>query len=196
MSYDLVLRTQRQTDPTARDFGEDVFLDGLSTDYKVYLFYYPGALIDDAMEDKLKELGRLCAKNLFVNIGRFKDPQFSKIVSQFEIKNFPVIVVTAVSDLASPPDGSLSVYVRLDSKHLLSSPDATYKCLQTVLSLFLQGKVSEAVAHAKWTQRAEAAMAIAPFIVNAMKAVAGFIADHDISVSIAQGKFELKRSGG
>ena len=78
----------------------------------------------------------------------------------------------------------------------ISSPDRTYECLQTLVSLFLQGKVAEAVSQAKWTQRAEAVKALAQLLSGPLKAIGGFIADRDIAVSVAEGKFELKKSGG
>jgi hypothetical protein len=196
MGYSLVLRARSDGEPGAKDFGENVFLDDLSADYKVFVFYYPGAMVDEAMENKLKDLGRITGKNVFVNIGRLNDPQLSKIVSQFHIRNYPVVVVTALAGLASPPDEFLSAYARLDSKHLLGSPERTYECVQTIASLFMAGSVAEAVSKAKWTQRTEALKALAHFMSGPLQAIGGFIADRDISVSVAEGKFELKKSGG
>lgn len=76
---------------------------------------------NEDLEEKL-ELRR----NLFVNIGRLNDPQYSKIRNKFEIKNFPVIIMTAIDELASlkNEDNCYSTaYVRLDNKELFEAVD-------------------------------------------------------------------------
>jgi hypothetical protein len=57
-----------------KDVGENVFLDDLSYSYKVYLFYYPSALPNEVLEDRLRRIGEMTGRNLFVNIGRLDDP--------------------------------------------------------------------------------------------------------------------------
>ena len=193
MSYQLVFTELPK--PGGMDVGENVFFSELSSEYKVYLFYYAGAMSDDAMENKLRDLGNSTGKNLLVNIGHLNDPQFDKIANLFAIKKFPVIVITALSGLAAPADDYLSAYARLDSEHLLDSPEKTVKCIQELFNLFIQGKVAEALSRAKGRQRAETLKHLAGFIVDALKSVKDFIAQRDIVVSLAEGKFELKRSG-
>jgi hypothetical protein len=196
MSYRLVLSPALTEGGAAKDFGENIFLEQLDAEYKVFLFYYPGNLVDAAMEKKLKGLGGISGKNLFVNIGRLNDPSLDKIAKSFSIRNYPVVVVTATSPLASPPEEHLSAFALLDNKAILSSPERTCECVQALMNLFLQGKVSEAVSHAKWAQRAAATERLVQMLAGPLKALGGFIAGRDLTVSIAEGKFELKKSGG
>lgn len=194
MAYKLVFAERPAED--RKDFGENVYLDGLPADYKVYAFYYAGTMSNKPLEDKLRELGDITGKNLFVNIGRLSDPRHDEIVERFAVKKYPVIIVTAIDALASPAGEYLSAYARLDSKHLLDSPDRTIECIQELFNLFMQGKVSEAMSHAKWEQRANLVARLGYFFAGALKGLRDFIAERDISVSVLEGKFELKRSGG
>jgi hypothetical protein len=194
MPYQLVF-----TEPPAavinRAVGENVFWNDLPADFKVYLFYYAGAMPDEAMEKKLRDLGSATGNNLFVNIGRLDDDQFDKISELFGIRKFPVIVITALGGLAGPEDDYLGAYARLDSEHLLGSPEKTVRCVQELFNLFMQGKVAEAVSQAKGRQRAEMIKWLAGFFKTALASLWDFVAERDISISLTEGKFELKRSG-
>jgi hypothetical protein len=194
MSYQLVL-TEKPSAGT-RDVGDNVFLDNIPPSYKVYLFYYAGAMGNDLLEEGLRKLGENTGQNLFVNIGKFNDPKFDEIKNRFEITKFPVVVITAVSDLASLTNDYLSAYARLDSKHLLDSPDRTVQCALETFGLFLQGKVVEALAKAKSSQRTELLKWLGGLVTGVLKPVLKFIDERDISFSVAEGKFELKKSGG
>jgi hypothetical protein len=179
----------------AKGVGKRFFTD-LPKDYKVFLLYYRGAMGDKDLEDKLVELGTNTGKNLFVNLGSAKDPSYEMVQKRFGFKQFPVIIMTAVPDLASPGNEYLTAYAKLDSKQLLKSPEKTVECAEKLFNLFIQGDVAKAISSAKWTQRAELASAVGLVLGNALKAVGGFIASRDISVSVLEGKFELKHSGG
>ena len=72
MAYKLVL--SEPVEAGTRDVGENVFFDDLSPDYRVFMFYYPGAMPNQDLEDKLRSFGEMTGSNLFVNIGRFDDP--------------------------------------------------------------------------------------------------------------------------
>jgi len=191
MPFRLVLKDA----PTenGKEVGENIFFDNLPFDYKVYALYYPAAMLDEALEAKLRDLGAITGKNLLVNIGRLNDPELGKIATRFEVKKYPVIVVTAIDALASPTDHYLSAYARLDSKHLLDSPDRAAQCVQSLFNLFIQGKVSEAIAKAKWRQRQELVALVTDCFIGALRSLGGFVAERDISVSLVEGKFELKR---
>ena len=121
MTFQLVLTEASAENP--KDIGENVFFDNLDTDYKVYLFYYPGTMADRALESRLRELGDITGKNLFVNIGRLNDKRHDQIVQRFDVKKYPVIIVAAEATLASSTDEYVSAFVRLDSEHLLASPE-------------------------------------------------------------------------
>ena len=191
MPFQLVLKEP----PTenAKSVGENIFFENLPFDYKVYALYYPAAMPDEALEAKLRALGAITGGNLLVNIGRLDDPQLDKIASLFQVKSYSVIIVTAVDALASAGAHYLSAYARLDSKHFLDSPDRVVDCVQRLFNLFIQGKVSDAIAKAKWSQRQELVAWVANVFTNALKSLGGFIAARDISVSLYEGKFELKQ---
>jgi hypothetical protein len=197
MSYDLVFTDPSPSEKSVeRDIGENVVFSDLPSDYRVYALYFPAEPPNGALENSLRDLGRKTAKNLMMYFGSQGDPNLDRILPRFEIKSYPVIVVTALADLASPVDDYVTTYARLDSKHLLNSPERAVQCVEILFSLFLQGEVAKAISQAKWTQRTELASSIARVFGSALKAIGGFIAERDIVISLAIGKLELKRSGG
>ena len=67
MSYQLIL-TERPVDgQITRDIGENVFLADLPTEYKVYVFYYAGAMGNETLEGRLRALGEIAGKNLLTS---------------------------------------------------------------------------------------------------------------------------------
>lgn len=192
MAFELVLK---ERSAAGKDVGDNIFFSNLPDDYKVYALYYPGAMPDLALENKLRDLGNITGKNLLVNIGRLNDPQYDRVVACFGVKNSPVIIVTAIASLASPLQDYCTAYARLDSQLLLDSPERTIECVQKLFNLFIQGEVQKAVASAKWSEHKEVLRSLSNLFTGALKSVGGFIADRDITVSVLEGKFELKRSG-
>ncbi len=190
MAYQLIL--SEPMEERAKNVGENVLLDNLSLDYKVYLFYYPGALPNDDLEKELRALGAASGKNLFVNIGKLDDPDYDKIAARFGIRNLPVVVVTGVAALASPPFEPTTLYVKLDSKALLNSPDSTIQCVETLFNLFMAGKVVEA---AKQSKRDQLLAVVKEIILTPLKGIVSFISERDIVVSVMKGTLELKKSG-
>ncbi len=83
MSYRSVLREKAEAN--TKDIGENVFFNNLDSDYRVFLFYYAGVLPNEELEDKLRGLGEITGKNLFVNIRKLNDPNFGLMVSRFGI---------------------------------------------------------------------------------------------------------------
>ncbi len=172
-----------------------VFFSDLPEDYKVFLLYYRAAMPNRLLEQKLTEFGKNTGKNLLVNLGSAADPSYNLVVKRFNIKQFPVIIMTAVPELACPAGADLTAYAKLDNKELLKSPDRTIDCAEKLFNLFIQGKVAEAVSKAKWSERSALIGAVLTVLGDGLKAVGGFIANRDISVSVLEGKFELKHSG-
>lgn len=189
MSYQLIL--SELINQKTKDVGENVFFSNLSHDYKVFMFYYPSGLMNEELESKLRDLGNMSGKNLFVNIGRLNDPDFDKIVSKFKIKKFPVIVVTAVDTLASLPDKFLTVYVRIDSKILLNSPDKTMECLQRLFIMYLKGEVSEAMSAVGNAKFNVIISHLRGFIKDSLQEIWRFLKG-DISISVGPFKLELR----
>jgi hypothetical protein len=195
MTYQLILADPPVEGQIKKDVGENVFLAELPADYKVFAFYYAGAMANEKLEERLRSLGNMAGKNLFVNIGHLNDPQYDKIERRFAIEKLPVIIVTALDTLASPPDEHLTAFARLDNKHLLDSPERATECVQQLFNLFIQGKVREAMSEAKWQQRQELLIVLGNFFAAAFKPVGDLIFKRDISISVLEGKFELKQHG-
>ena len=193
MPYKLIL--SEAVEAKTKTVGENVFFDDLSSDYKVYMFYYPGAMRNQDLEGKLRSLGGIAGSNLFVNIGRFDDPNYDKIVNKFKIKKTPVIVVTAIDKLASAPGIFSTAYVRIDSKSLLESPDRLLECLQKLFHLFIAGKISEAMSEYKKDKLNLVIGRFKEIVKHGFQEVWQFIDERDIAFSWIEGKLELKRSG-
>lgn len=195
MAFSLILN-ETPDDETSRDVGENIFLRDLQEEYKVFAFYYPSAMRDADLENALRGLGELTGKNMLVNIGRLDDPDFDRITGAFDIKSFPVVVMTGIAELAAPPGQEITTYVRLDNSRLLSDADRTVVVAQEIYGLFLRGAVAEAASKANWTQRTEGLRAVASSIVKGLQQIVDWIAERDISISIMEGTFELKKSSG
>src|SRR5438270_13836649 len=130
MPYELVL--SEVSDRMTKAIGENIFFDDLKFDYKVYLFYYSGAMPNENLESKLRNFGDKTGKNLFVNIGRLDDPRYDIIKDKFEIRNLPVIVITGIDGLASLKDKDhfSTAYVRIDDKEIINSVDFAIECIE------------------------------------------------------------------
>ncbi len=177
-----------------KDLGENVLFANLPAACRVYAFYYPGDTTNPALETALRKVAADSGQNLFVNIGRLNDPQLYKIVSRFQIEKYPVVIMTADPSLASTPGENVTAYVRLDDERLLKSPERTSEVLLQLLNLFLQGKVAEAVAHAKGRQRAEMGHAVAEFLKGALGKFGSVLHNLELSYSLIEGTISLKAS--
>jgi hypothetical protein len=190
--YSLVLT--KRAEEGARDFGENIFYDQLSQKYSVYFFYYPGPIINPDLEKSLKSFGDGAGKNLLVNIGRLNDPKFNQIVSTFKIRTFPVVIVTGMDSLASMKTDNYysTTYVRLDNKDLLKNVDKTIECLGELFNLFISGQVSAAINQANHDQRSASLSVLRTKIFSALTKIVSALNEKDISVSLLEGKFEIK----
>jgi hypothetical protein len=194
MSYQLVLY-EWSSNEIAKNIGENVFIDNMSDDYKVYLFYYPGAMPNGELESKLRTLGHVTGKNLFVNIGRLNDPKYYKIKNRFGIIDLPVIILTAIEGLATIKTDTYysTAFVRIDDKNILKSVDLTIKSIERLFNLFIGGEVSAAIKQHEQDGREATHTRIKDIIINALKQTGEFLTERDITVSLIEGKFELKR---
>jgi len=181
MSYQLVLYESMKE--ITKEVGENIFFDSLPSDSEVYLLYYPGAMPNKELENRLRDFGNNAGKNLFVNIGRLNDPNFKKIVNKFNIENFPVIIVTADSRLASLEFET--AYVKLDNKNLLNSSDLAIDCAQKLFLLFIQEKISEALRQPDVYDRKVIISRLNGVISTVLKGI-------EFSASLFGGKLEVK----
>jgi hypothetical protein len=194
MPYQLIL--SEMLDEKARDIGENVFFENLPSDYEIYVLYYPSAVSNEELEGALRDLGNITGKNLFVNVGKLNDPNYKKLVNKFQIKELPVIIITAIDKLASPPNDFVTAYIRIDDKKVLSSPDKVVQCIERLFNLFIGGEISEAIKQFEKDRRNEFISRLGKLMVQALKGLWEFLEDLNISISIAEGKFQLKHSGG
>jgi hypothetical protein len=191
MPYQLILQEAEQE--ATKAVGENIFLANLPAEFPVYAFYYPAEMPDYDFENLLRKLGGRTGNNLFVNIGRLDDPQFDRIVRKFEITSFPALVLTAVADLAAPDDELMNAYVRLDGG-LIAKPDQAIKFVEDLYLMFLRGEIAQAIKRTSRKNKTELARAVGRHIIAALGKVGTFVAERDWSVSILQGRFEVKKS--
>lgn len=192
MLYSLVL--DNPTKRGGKDFGDNILLDQLSNDYPTYLFYYPGPILNQDLQTKLKEFGQSAGKNLFVNIAKLNDPNYRQIVNAFAIKTFPVIILTGVEKFASiRNNGNYSTaFIRLDNKNLLKNADKAIECIGELFNLLISEKISEALNEAKRNQRNATLSVIANTTIGTLKRIGKVLNDKDVSISWLEGKFEIK----
>lgn len=192
MPYRLLL--MKPIDQKSRTAQVDVYLDNLPTDYKVYLFYYPSPVRNNDLENKLRSFGNNTDRNLFINIGSLRDPKYNKIARDFEIRDLPVIIITAISKLASVGTEAYcpTVYVRIDSKYLLKDTNKAIELVSKVFNLFISGRVLEALQQARLEQQKAFLSYIKDIIIKGLKEIAGHINEKDISISLLEGKLEVK----
>ena len=191
MPYQLIL--QEAEEEATKAVGENIFLANLPAEFPVYALYYPAEMPDYDFENLLRTLGGRTGDNLFVNIGRLDDPQFDRIVRKFEITTLPALVLTAVADLAAPDDEFMNAYVRLDGR-LIAKPDRAIKFVEDLYLMFLQGEIAQAIKRTSRNTKTELARAVGRHIIAALGKVGNFVAERDWSVSILQGRFEIKKS--
>ena len=138
-----------------KDIGENVFLNDLSSKYRVFAFYYPPPIENEDLANGLRSLGDMTGENLLVNIGKLNDPSFEKIVEAFDIRKYPVVVVTATTDLAGMQKDSVTAFVRIDDERTLSDPAGTVEMVQEIYTLFLRGEIADALSKVKSKERRE-----------------------------------------
>ena len=192
MLYSLVL--DNPTKRGGKDFGGNNVSDQLSNDYPTYLFYYPGPILNQDLQTKLKEFGQSAGKNLFVNIAKLNDPNYRQIVNAFAVRTFPVIILTGVEKFASiRNNGNYSTaFIRLDNKNLLKNADKAIECIGELFNLLISEKISEASNEAKRNQRNATLSVIANTTIGTLKRIGKVLNDKDVSISWLEGKFEIK----
>ncbi len=173
--------------------GENVFFNDMPSDYEVYVLYYAGTSLNKDLADKLRDIGNIAGKNLFVNIAKLDDPNYRKIANKFGIRTFPTIIITAVDNLASPPSDNSTAYVKMENKRLLSSPDIAAACVDKMFNLFIEGKIAEAMRE----QKRDVHISNIKGVMNdALRGMLGYLKEWDISFSFIEGRLELKPKGG
>jgi hypothetical protein len=187
MPYQVTLVEPKGERPE-KAIGENIFLGDLGSAYKVYVFYYPGAMPNEGLEEGLRRLGVDTGENLFVNIGRLDDPKFDKIAKKFGIEGLPVIIVTGVEGIASLKDANdlSTAYVKLDNPSLLKNIGSIVECVQRLFILFIRGAISEAL-----EEGGKNNAVLKHKIVEGLRSLGTYLKDKDIEVSLLEGKFSI-----
>jgi hypothetical protein len=86
-------------------------------------------------------------------------------------------------------------YVRLDKRDLMGSINSTIRSVETLFSLFINRKIYEATTESKRNQREAVISHLTDMATSELRSIGKFLWNKDISVSLAEGRFELKSSG-
>jgi len=178
---------------TSKGYTENVLLEKLPLEYKVYILYYSGNFLNKELANKLKAFGQSSGKNLLVNIIKTQDdPHLNKALAWFGIKTYPSVIVTALSTLSSPPTEYSTAYKRIDNKRLLENTEVAFQLIQKTFILFIQGKISEAMRESNNDLRMFRAKAL---LSAAWEGVKSNLLDRDFSFETIFGRINIKRKG-
>jgi hypothetical protein len=140
------------TETILHAFVEDIILDDIPNNCRVYCFVFGPSDADETIKKDLENLGREYGNNLFVGFWSMADPRYNDMAIYFELKNLPAIVITAESSLASIVGKSSivgSAFVRLDNHTLLSEVESLKQLVRLLYNLFITGEVAKAMKQAK-----------------------------------------------
>ena len=195
MTYDIVFEEKPTCGARAiadRASGYGVFLSNLPTNPKVFVFFYRGSADTSEVEKGLRALGQRTGDNLFVNIASPADPHYDTAKKRFSIREWPVIVVTAIGPLAASPQGD-TAFVRLDNKSLFKKPEELVRTVEKLFNFFLDEEIKRAV-WTGWTEEGKAALlAAAERIWSVIQPLVGWVAERDFTFEFASVKIEVKR---
>ena len=135
--------------PGRRSFAEDVTLDNIPENCKVYCLVYGVSDTDQTIKNDLENIGKEYGNNLFVDFWSMADERYTDVATYFSLKDLPVIVVTAESSLSSIEGSNESTFVRLDNPHLLSEFEDVKRLVRLLYNLFIQGDIADAITIAK-----------------------------------------------
>ena len=191
MAYSLV-RIREQEDPK-RVIGSNVYFDNLPAESSVFIFYYPNpGLYFGELEARMKSYGQQTGDQIFVNMGRIGDKNYSRLVNEFRIDPLPVVIITGRDTVAMGQTdiGLETAYVRIDNKSLFKNLDRALNILGQIVNLYLSGRIAEGYKRAKNTQRTAILYSIKNSILAVLKSI------EEISIDFVSGGFTLKRNTG
>lgn len=180
--------TKNNTKP-GRVLGENVYLDNLPHNSKVFVFYYPHEAVPYIeLNDGLKSYGRNSGTDIFVNIGKIGVDQYSKMVKEFQIDPLPVIIVTGTLEVAAITSGTggNTAFVRIDNKYLLKNSTRTMQILAQIVNLFIAGKIREASERARKVQQIAVLASFKDSLISIFKEI------QEVTVGVSDGTFSVK----
>jgi len=192
MPYSLIRQRYSDVPGRGRVLGENVYLDKIPQDSKIFVFYFPHeSLSYSELEIKLRKYGKESENGIFVNMGKIGSSTYFKMVEDFEIVSLPVIIVTGVQEVAviETNEGEKTVYAKIDNKTLLNSPNKTMETIAEIVNLFILKKFSLIPQRVRGAERKALLLKIKDQIFEVFRNI------KEISFGLTDGVLTLKFNG-
>ena len=171
-----------------RAVEQKVMIDNLPQKFKTYLFYFPGPnrTVYADTESSLIQFALDAGGNLLASVILNDHLQFELFSRLFEVKNFPTIVITANSKLASIKSGKVrsTLFSILENKRLLKNPEKTLDSVGKMFNLFLRKDVRGAQKQSKKDQRFAT-------LSHARDVFVGALGKIEVTVSVFKGLLDI-----
>ncbi len=166
------------------------------SDSEVYIFYIPGITTLPELSNTLISWGKTTGKNAFVGLLSGDAPDYKTIVSYFNVKKSPAVVISAAPAFASDSEkAATTAYARIDNLRLLSNQAEITECIEEIYNLFIQSKVKEAISTAKKEGFKEnLKFYLGKLKDDAGKAINEFFKTHDVNIDVFKGKIVISPS--
>ena len=166
------------------------------SDSEVYIFYIPGITTLPELSNTLISWGKTTGKNAFMGLLSGDAPDYKTIVSYFNVKKSPAIIISATPAFASDNEkAATTAYARIDNLRMLSNQTEITECIQEIYNLFIQNKMKEAISTAKKEGFKEnLTFYLGKLKDNAGKAVNEFFKTHDVNIDVFKGKIVITPS--
>jgi hypothetical protein len=166
------------------------------SDSEVYIFYIPGITTLPELSNTLISWGKTTGKNAFVGLLSGDAPDYKTIISYFNVKKSPAVIISAAPAFASDSEkAATTAYARIDNLRILSNQSEITECIQEIYNLFIQKKVKEAISTAKkegFKQNLKYYLGKAKD--EAGKTVNEFFKTHDVNIDVFKGKIVITPS--
>ena len=166
------------------------------SDSEVYIFYIPGITTLPELSNTLISWGKTTGKNAFVGLLSSDAPDYKTIISYFNVKKSPALIISATPAFASDTEkAATTAYARIDNLRMLSNQAEITECIQEIYNLFIQSKVKEAISTAKKEGFKEnLKFYLGKLKDDAGKAVNEFFKTHDVNIDVFKGKIVITPS--
>jgi len=166
------------------------------SDSEVYIFYIPGITTLPELSNTLISWGKTTGKNAFVGLLSGDAPDYKTIISYFNVKKSPAVIISGAPAFASDDEkAATTAYARIDNLRMLSNQAKITECIQELYNLFIQNKVKEAISTAKKEGfKQNFKYYLGKVKDEAGKAVNEFFKTHDVNIDVFKGKIVISPS--
>jgi hypothetical protein len=166
------------------------------SDSEVYIFYIPGITTLPELSNTLISWGKTTGKNAFVGLLSGDAPDYKTIISYFNVKKSPAVIISGAPAFASDDEkAATTAYARIDNLRMLSNQAEITECIQELYNLFIQNKVKEAISTAKKEGfKQNFKYYLGKVKDEAGKAVNEFFKTHDVNIDVFKGKIVVTPS--